>query len=625
MNRFSQFIPSEYVPLDTNLLLKAGMYAEQNALEDLNKINKAIGTINAIPAKYTQDSEYLKSKLDQTRSNISGLISNTSEFTQPDFVGKINQEVYNFTNDPNIRQILNDNQHWEDVQKSRVKNYNQMYDGVLAKDLQNTKNFYSETGKLTDMTQIPYSFKPFDTNKEFVETIKALEDNKVKTDSGYTVTEVITNAFINKDKIDPTRLTNALNLVLQNSPELNTSLELEYRYQNELGFLDPVDLKKLNEFKQAKVLNYANTYLKLETTQELGDLSKYYSKLQMKESMKNKENPSEKELTYETVSEDNFIDEDDAENELKGDGTLPSFSNLEISEQIEGVINMGLEGFDSLFGTDLSTPTKPKKIQESENVFKKTMQNSNLKDLSTEGQILVYKKALKNTRNSGHPLLTIYTKEKNKQYDYFNKKENKEIILNNIVTGKVAIMDKKEVELKKDDKDYPTDIKENFIFAGYDPIKGYLKYVHDGTKKIYYVQPPQSFTSANEIIKNINNSRYRIGNRFINIGNGKQIMTYTDVLKNQINNEDVMLNTVVYDEVYSPSEFANLKNKDILLYHVYSKEGERLDGVEYNKAPNDAKIVVTQDQSGGTSKLKGIAIDDYNIEIFNKFYTKLVK
>lgn len=103
MNRFSQFIPSEYVPLDTNLLLKAGMYAEQNALEDLNKINKAIGTINAIPAKYSQDNKYLKSKLDQTKNNITSLISNSSEFTQPDFVGKINQEVYNFTNDPNIR------------------------------------------------------------------------------------------------------------------------------------------------------------------------------------------------------------------------------------------------------------------------------------------------------------------------------------------------------------------------------------------------------------------------------------------------------------------------------------------------------------------------------------------
>ena len=619
MNRFSQFIPSEYVPLDTNLLLKAGMYAEQNALEDLNKINKAIGTINAIPAKYSQDNKYLKSKLDQTKNNITSLISNSSEFTQPDFVGKINQEVYNFTNDPNIRQILNDNQHWEDVQKSRVKNYNQMYDGVLAKDLQNTKNFYSETGKLTDMTQIPYSFKPFDTNKEFVKTIKALEDNKVKTDNGYTVAEVITNAFINKDKIDPTRLTNALNLVLQNSPELNTSLELEYRYQNELGFLDPVDLNDLNKFKQAKVLNYANTYLKLQTTQKMGDLAKYNAKLGIKEAWKNQPNLTDEELTYETKTDDNLINEGDAVQELMGDGTLPSLPG--VSETIGAGIDIAIEGFNNFFGTNFNTSTKSKPP---EHKFIKIMKNSNLKNLNIKDQILVYTNALKNTRNSGFPLLNIYTTERNKQYNYFNKKDIKDVMLDNIITGKVAIMDKKEVELKKDDKDYPTDIKENFIFAGYDPIKGYLKYVHDGTKKTYYVQPPQSFTSANEIIKNINNSRYRIGNRFINIGNGKQIMTYTDVLENQIMNDDVTLNTIVYDQVYSPSEFDNLDNKDDLYFKVYSKDGEELD-VEYDKAPNDAKIVVTKDQSGGTSKIKGIAIDDYNLEIFKNFYKKLVR
>ena len=101
-------------------------------------------------------------------------------------------------------------------------------------------------------------------------------------------------------------------------------------------------------------------------------------------------------------------------------------------------------------------------------------------------------------------------------------------------------------------------------------------------------------------------------------------MTYTDVLENQIMNDDVTLNTIVYDQVYSPSEFDNLDNKDDLYFKVYSKDGEELD-VEYDKAPNDAKIVVTKDQSGGTSKIKGIAIDDYNLEIFKNFYKKLVR
>lgn len=617
MNRFSQFIPSEYVPLDTNLLLKAGMYAEQNALEDLNKINNAIGNLNAIPAKYTQDSEYLKSKLDQTRSNISGLISNTSEFTQPDFVGKINQEVYNFTNDPNIRQILNDNQHWDDVQKSRVKNSNIMYDAVLSKDLENAKNTYSNTGTLTDMTQIPYSFKYYDRDQQFVQAIQALKDNKIKTNDGYTVTEIITNAYINKGSIDPTRLTNALNLVVQNNPELNKSLELDYRYQKGLGFLDPVDLNELNDFKEKTVLGYANTYFNLQTSQEIGDLAKYATKLQMKQGMKEQERGEE--LTYETKTENDLIDESDAENELISDGTLPSLPG--VSETIGTAIDMAVEGVNNIFGTDFNTSPKPKTPESN---FKKIMKTTNLKNLSSEGQVLAYTRALKNTRNSGDPLLTIYTTEGNKEYNYFNKKHVKDIMLDNIIAEKMAIRNEKGEVLKKDDNGYPTDIKENFIFAGYNPIKGYFKYVHDGTKENYYVETPQSFLSANEIIKNINNSRFRMGNRFIDIGNGKQVMTHTDILANDITNPNVTLNTVVYDQVYTPSEFDNLDNKDNLLYNVYSKEGEQIN-IEYNKAPNDAKIVVTEDQTKGTTVLTGKAIDDYNKEIFKYYYFKLVK
>lgn len=602
MNRFSQFIPSEYVPLDTNLLLKAGMYAEQNALEDLNKINNAIGNLNAIPAKYTQDSEYLKSKLDQTRSNISGLISNTSEFTQPDFVGKINQEVYNFTNDPNIRQILNDNQHWDDVQKSRVKNPNSTYDAVLSKDLENAKNTYSNTGTLTDMTQIPYSFKHYDRDQQFVQAIKALGDNKIKTDDGYTVREVITNAYINKGSIDSTRLTNALNLVIQNNPELNKSLELDYRYQKGLGFLDPVDLNELNNFKENTILNYAGTYLKLQNTEKMGDLPKYATKLQMKQSMKEQESEGEGELTYDTKTEDDLIDESDAENEL-------------ITSKI-----ITPSSYTTSFG-DKESPGETIEIElPTRNIT--IPKNSNLKNLSKEDQISAYKRALKNTRNSGDPLLTIYTTKGNKEYNYFNQKDVKDIMLDNIIAGKMAIRNEKGEVLKQGEKSYPTDIKKNFIFAGYNPIKGYFKYVHGGTNKNYYVETPQSFLSANEIIKNINNSRFRIGNRFINVGNGKQVMTYTDILANDITNPNATLNTVVYDQVYTPSEFDNLDNKDNLLYKVYSKEGEEIN-VDYNKAPNDAKIVVTENQTKGTAVLTGKAIDDYNKEIFKYYYKQL--
>ena len=584
MNRFSQFIPSEYVPLDTNLLLKAGMYAEQNALEDLNKINNAVANLNAIPAKYTQDSEYLKSKLDQTRSNISGLISNSSEFTQPDFVGKINQEVYNFTNDPNIRQILVDNEHWDNVQKSRVSKPNPIYDKVFYNTIQKADNDYTSDNSLTDMTPIPMSSKPIDVNSQIINNINALKENKKGGNDFIREFSIATNmAITGKGELDPNRISNAVQLAIGNNPEIINQLELEFRAKHNLSFFDTIDLNKFNEYILKSVNDYTNTYKYLNTNNGYTNqfIDQYYESLEQAESTPTTESyitPTNDQTTL--LSNESLIGDTDAYNKIESQ--LQGVTDPEVVDKIISqdplVTNPFLKtilkriylAFDDK-GTSINTKLIDKNSESKDVSIRATDGSDYLVKLAKDQAKKIYAQSLANTYNSFSAVLNNegFEGKKNKKGNYIE-----DIIYEQFTSKKVNVLDYKgdvikEVIPKKDDLTF------SGLSIGKNP--GTFLYVDNQTKKEYYFEAPQQILNATVLIKEAGQARTKIGNYKIF---NNQYYTMTDIDKTTIsydknkrnlNYNNAQLSTFIAP-IVSKEYYVNNFKKDT--FFIFTKDGD---------------------------------------------------
>ena len=584
MNRFSQFIPSEYVPLDTNLLLKAGMYAEQNALEDLNKINKAIGTINAIPAKYSQDNKYLKSKLDQTKNNITSLISNSSEFTQPDFVGKINQEVYNFTNDPNIRQILVDNEHWDNVQKSRVSKPNPIYDKVFYNTIQKADNDYTSDNSLTDMTPIPMSSKPIDVNSQIINNINALKENKKGGNDFIREFSIATNmAITGKGELDPNRISNAVQLAIGNNPEIINQLELEFRAKHNLSFFDTIDLNKFNEYILKSVNDYTNTYKYLNTNNGYTNqfIDQYYESLEQAESTPTTESyitPTNDQTTL--LSNESLIGDTDAYNKIESQ--LQGVTDPEVVDKIISqdplVTNPFLKtilkriylAFDDK-GTSINTKLIDKNSESKDVSIRATDGSDYLVKLAKDQAKKIYAQSLANTYNSFSAVLNNegFEGKKNKKGNYIE-----DIIYEQFTSKKVNVLDYKgdvikEVIPKKDDLTF------SGLSIGKNP--GTFLYVDNQTKKEYYFEAPQQILNATVLIKEAGQARTKIGNYKIF---NNQYYTMTDIDKTTIsydknkrnlNYNNAQLSTFIAP-IVSKEYYVNNFKKDT--FFIFTKDGD---------------------------------------------------
>ena len=584
MNRFSQFIPSEYVPLDTNLLLKAGMYAEQNALEDLNKINKAIGTINAIPAKYSQDNKYLKSKLDQTKNNITSLISNSSEFTQPDFVGKINQEVYNFTNDPNIRQILVDNEHWNNVQKSRVSKPNPIYDKVFYNTIQKADNDYTSDNSLTDMTPIPMSSKPIDVNSQIINNINALKENKKGGNDFIREFSIATNmAITGKGELDPNRISNAVQLAIGNNPEIINQLELEFRAKHNLSFFDTIDLNKFNEYILKSVNDYTNTYKYLNTNNGYTNqfIDQYYESLEQAESTPTTESyitPTNDQTTL--LSNESLIGDTDAYNKIESQ--LQGVTDPEVVDKIISqdplVTNPFLKtilkriylAFDDK-GTSINTKLIDKNSESKDVSIRATDGSDYLVKLAKDQAKKIYAQSLANTYNSFSAVLNNegFEGKKNKKGNYIE-----DIIYEQFTSKKVNVLDYKgdvikEVIPKKDDLTF------SGLSIGKNP--GTFLYVDNQTKKEYYFEAPQQILNATVLIKEAGQARTKIGNYKIF---NNQYYTMTDIDKTTIsydknkrnlNYNNAQLSTFIAP-IVSKEYYVNNFKKDT--FFIFTKDGD---------------------------------------------------
>ena len=584
MNRFSQFIPSEYVPLDTNLLLKAGMYAEQNALEDLNKINKAIGTINAIPAKYSQDNKYLKSKLDQTKNNITSLISNSSEFTQPDFVGKINQEVYNFTNDPNIRQILVDNEHWDNVQKSRVSKPNPIYDKVFYNTIQKADNDYTSDNSLTDMTPIPMSSKPIDVNSQIINNINALKENKKGGNDFIREFSIATNmAITGKGELDPNRISNAVQLAIGNNPEIINQLELEFRAKHNLSFFDTIDPNKFNEYILKSVNDYTNTYKYLNTNNGYTDkfIDQYYKSLEQAESTPTTESyitPTNDQTTL--LSNESLIGDTDAYNKIESQ--LQGVTDPEVVDKIISqdplVTNPFLKtilkriylAFDDK-GTSINTKLIDKNSESKDVSIRATDGSDYLVKLAKDQAKKIYAQSLANTYNSFSAVLNNegFEGKKNKKGNYIE-----DIIYEQFTSKKVNVLDYKgdvikEVIPKKDDLTF------SGLSIGKNP--GTFLYVDNQTKKEYYFEAPQQILNATVLIKEAGQARTKIGNYKIF---NNQYYTMTDIDKTTIsydknkrnlNYNNAQLSTFIAP-IVSKEYYVNNFKKDT--FFIFTKDGD---------------------------------------------------
>jgi len=585
MNRFSQFIPSEYVPLDTNLLLKAGMYAEQNALEDLNKINKAIGTINAIPAKYSQDNKYLKSKLDQTKNNITSLISNSSEFTQPDFVGKINQEVYNFTNDPNIRQILVDNEHWNNVQKSRVSKPNPIYDKVFYNTIQKADNDYTSDNSLTDMTPIPMSSKPIDVNSQIINNINALKENKKGGNDFIREFSIATNmAITGKGELDPNRISNAVQLAIGNNPEIINQLELEFRAKHNLSFFDTIDLNKFNEYILKSVNDYTNTYKYLNTNNGYTNqfIDQYYESLEQAESTPTTESyitPTNDQTTL--LSNESLIGDTDAYNKIESQlqgVTDPKVVDKIISQNplvtnypfFNTILKRIYLAFDDK-GTSINTKLIDKNSESKDVSIRATDGSDYLVKLAKDQAKKIYAQSLANTYNSFSAVLNNegFEGKKNKKGNYIE-----DIIYEQFTSKKVNVLDYKGDVIKEE---IPK--KDDLTFSGLSIGKnpGTFLYVDNKTKKEYYFEAPQQILNATVLIKEAGQARTKIGNYKIF---NNQYYTMTDIDKTTIsydknkrnlNYNNAQLSTFIAP-IVSKEYYVNNFKKDT--FFIFTKDGD---------------------------------------------------
>lgn len=625
MNRFSQFFPSEYVPLDTNLLLKAGVYAEENAKQDLNKINKAIGAINAIPAKYSQDNEYLRSRLDQTKNNITSLISNSSEFTQPDFVGKINQEVYNFTNDPNIRQVLVNNEHWDNVQKSRVSKPNGIYNKVLSTTIKQADDIYKSDNVLTDMTPIPMSSKPFDVNSEIIKNINALKENKIGGNDFIKEWSIATNmAITGKGEYNPKRISNAIQLAIGNNPEIINQLELEFRAENNLSFFDPIDSGEFNKYILRSVNDYTNTYKYLQTESGYTDqfIDEYFKNLKQEPNTpttRSEITPTKNQST--TLSNESLIGDTEAydkvESQLEG-VTEPNAVQKAIDNAISqspvpptpffSTIVKEIYNAFSNKGTSINTNLIDKDENSKTVSIKGTDGNDYGVDLTKDQAKKIYAQSLANTYNSFGAVLnnSEFEGKQDKQENYLE-----DIIYKQVAAGKTSVLNYKGEKITQIPKQ--TDLTFSGLSIGKNP--GSFLYV-DNNKTEYYFQAPQQILDATLLIKDAGVARTKIGKH--KIGNN-QYYAITDIDKTTIsinpNTKKINYNNATLSTFIAPivtkEYYVNNFSKDEFLF--FTKDGDAKEVNNSDEIQQDDIIIYVGDSGENFMDYTEFMINQYDI------------
>jgi hypothetical protein len=287
-NRFTKVTPVEYLPIDTSLMLKAGLAKDEQVQEGINAAQKGVDALANMKSSYTTDHNYVNSYYDGVMTNLREKVKNTASFNDPNFKSNINQVINGAIKDPTLWNVNRRNQVYDATVKTMQSNpkISNSYKTVWG-------NSYTKQDQLgnpggTGMINIPSPFEQYDLNDVLLKGQSLINLETRSWDNGYRKGEqsgTIRNTVKIKDPntgketevpIGRHELQAIKNI--NNDSEAMNQLLFDYKASRQLTFDDDYDAKDFTKYITDRINGYGREMDVNNTSQELGALDEYQQK-----------------------------------------------------------------------------------------------------------------------------------------------------------------------------------------------------------------------------------------------------------------------------------------------------------------------------------------------------------
>ena len=297
-NRFTKVTPVEYIPIDTNLLFKAGLYKDQQEKQDYDKIKKSYDFLANQKTNYETDFEYKNSAFNALREGLKETVKNTESFQSPLFKTDLNNKINSLYSDPTFWKGLQRTKRYEEDTKAMADPKNDIsynYSRLWENSVEKQSNLSTGDPSTNAMINHPRPSKVVNLNEVMLKDIGLITAVKRFSDDGSDVNK-ISSTFGNGSPWDPNPTTNsAMKIIdpsdpegkreiilgrkgllaqsnLYNNPNAMRELVYEYKANEGLTFYDPIDPQKFEDFTNKKIIN---TVSLLDTYDELSGIGSF--------------------------------------------------------------------------------------------------------------------------------------------------------------------------------------------------------------------------------------------------------------------------------------------------------------------------------------------------------------
>lgn len=291
-NRFTKATPVEYLPIDTSLMLKAGLAKDEQIQEGIDAAQKGVDALANMKSSYTTDHNYVNSYYDGVMSNLREKVKNTASFNDPNFKSNINQVINGAIKDPTLWNVNRRNQVYDSTVKAMQSNpkISNSYKTVWGDSY--TKQDQSGNPGGTGMINIPSPFEQHDINKVLGENQTLIKEEIRKTDDGFMKKENSTTYRGTVKMIDPQtgkevdvpvgRHESLAMRNIFNDSQATNQLLYDFKASKRMTFDDDYDATEFKDYVINRVQGYGGLMDVNSTSREMGDVAKYQQKYAFK-------------------------------------------------------------------------------------------------------------------------------------------------------------------------------------------------------------------------------------------------------------------------------------------------------------------------------------------------------